>query len=315
MAGIKCNATSFSHVQINYLAPVYGVEFFVAVLGNGLAIWLLGHGGSRNPHAGIIFSLNLAVSDLAYALSLPLLVAYYVMKKNWIFGLALCKVERFLFNCNLYGSIFFITCISANRCLGIVYPLYARGRVESKHAKLASVAVWVMVAIISSPVFAFSTLNKEHNTTECIGTAIDSKLGAYLPYSLFLAGFGCGLPFVITLLSYIGIARAVWKSHGLAPREKRKVVTMVCVVVALYCISFLPYHILRNVNLFSRLKSKPDCKWSSFIHSAFQVTRALVALNPCVHPLLYTSVMDNVRARLGCGQVQAEDKSQENVRL
>ncbi|KAM9311140.1 P2Y purinoceptor 11 [Gastrophryne carolinensis] len=313
MASLNCSI-SFSHVQINYLAPIYGVEFFLAMLGNGFAIWLLGPGGSKNRHAGIIFSLNLAVSDLAYALSLPLLVAYYAMGKNWVFGLALCKVERFLFNCNLYGSIFFITCISVNRCIGVVYPFYARGRMESKHGKVASVIVWIVVAAISSPVFYFSTLKEDHKVTECIGTAVDSHLKTYLPYSLFLAGFGCGLPFIITLLSYIGIARAVWRSHGLESREKRKVVTMVVIVVALYSISFLPYHILRNLNLVNRLWPK-NCKWSSYVHSAFQVTRGLVALNPCIHPLLYTSVMDNVRAKLGCVKREEDAKPDETIRL
>ncbi|XP_056426587.1 P2Y purinoceptor 11 [Hyla sarda] len=312
MATHKCNI-SFSHVQVNYLAPVYGVEFFIALLGNGFAIWLLMPRGSKKSHAGIIFSLNLAVSDLAYALSLPLLVAYYTMGKNWVFGLALCKVERFLFNCNLYGSIFFITCISANRCLGIVYPFYARGKVESKHAKVASVIVWLFVATIAAPVFKFSTTKDEGAVTECIGTAVDGMLTTYLPYSLFLAGFGCALPFVITLFSYIGIARAVWKSHGLESREKRKVVAMVCIVVALYSISFLPYHILRNLNLANR-QYPPSCARSSYVHSAFQITRGLVALNPCIHPLLYTSVMDNVRARLGCCQGHGE-KNSEDIRL
>lgn len=315
MAYNNCS-NNFAHVQINYLAPVYTVEFILAILGNGFAIWLLGPRGSKKRHAGIIFSLNLAVSDLAYALSLPLLVAYYAMKKNWIFGVALCKVERFLFHCNLYGSIFFITCISVNRCIGVVYPFYARGRVESKHGKIASAAVWIIVAAISSPVFEFSTIKAEENTKECLGTALDSQLMAYLPYSLFLACFGCGLPFIITLVSYIGIARAVWKSHGLESREKRKVVTMVCVVVSLYSISFLPYHILRNLNLASRIWPK-NCKQSSILHSSFQVTRALVALNPCIHPLLYTSVMDNVRAKLGCckGQEEEEEKPPESIRL
>ncbi|XP_018429653.1 PREDICTED: P2Y purinoceptor 11 [Nanorana parkeri] len=313
MAHANCSF-SFGYVQTNYLAPVYGVEFVFAVLGNGFAIWLLGPGGSKNRHAGIIFSLNLAVSDLAYALSLPLLVAYYSMGKDWIFGVALCKVERFLFHCNLYGSIFFITCISANRCIAVVYPFYARGRVESKHARLASVVVWLVVAAISCPVFEFSTLKAAQGKSECLGTAPDSRLGSYLPYSLFLAGFGCGLPFIVTLVSYTGIARAVWKSHGLESKEKRKVVTMVCVVVSLYTVSFLPYHILRNLNLASRRWPK-NCQQSILVHSAFQVTRALVALNPCIHPLLYTSVMDNVRAKLGCRQGQEGEKPPESIRL
>ncbi|KAM4675342.1 P2Y purinoceptor 11 [Discoglossus pictus] len=313
MASGNCSS-DFSSVQINYLAPVYVVEFFLAVLGNGFAIWLLGLVGPKKRHAGIIFSLNLAVSDLSYALTLPLLAAYYFMGKNWIFGFALCKVERFLFNCNLYSSIFFITCISVNRCLGVVFPFYTRGKVEGKHAKIVSVGVWLVVAAISSPVFAFSTLESKCLKQECIGTALDKQLKPYMPYSLFLAGFGCGLPFIITLLSYIGIARAVCKSHGLESREKRKVITMVCVVVALYSISFLPYHILRNLNLHNRI-NKPDLKWSMKIHSAFQLTKALVALNPCIHPLLYTSVMDNVRSRMGCCQSKNGIKEEESVRL
>ncbi|XP_053320833.1 P2Y purinoceptor 11 [Spea bombifrons] len=313
MATSNCTA-SYSVVQTKYLGPVYGVEFVLAVLGNGFAIWLLGPRETKDRHAGIIFSLNLAVSDLSYALSLPLLVAYYVMGKRWIFGVGLCKIERFLFNCNLYGSIFFITCISANRCLGIVYPFYARGRVESKHAKFVSAGVWLLVALISAPVLAFSKVEEKKDGYECIGTAIDAQLRSYIPYSIFLAGFGCGIPFIITLFSYIGIARAVWKSHGLESWEKRKVVTMVCVVIALYSISFVPYHVLRNLNLYNRL-TQPDCRWSLSIHSAFQLAKALVALNPCIHPLLYTAVIDNVRAKLGCCQRKEEPKSQEETRL
>ncbi|NP_001005433.1 P2Y purinoceptor 11 [Xenopus tropicalis] len=313
MASSNCN-NSFAEVQTKFLGPMYGVEFVVSVLGNSFAIWLLGPGGSKNRHAGIIFSLNLAVSDLFYSLSLPLLVAYYTMDKNWVFGSAMCKVERFVFNCNLYGSIFFITCISANRYLGIVFPFYTRGRVEGKHAKLVSVGVWVLVAAISAPVFSFSKLQVENGKTECIGTAIKSELPSYFPYSLFLAGFGCALPFLITFLSYFGIAKAVWKSHGLEAREKRKVVTLVCVVVLLYAISFVPYHILRNLNLRNRV-ALADCNWSLKIHSAFQVAKALVSLNPCIHPLLYTAVIDNVRAKLGCYQENEEVKSQEESRL
>ncbi|MEE6523792.1 hypothetical protein FKM82_022836 [Ascaphus truei] len=309
----NCNI-SFSHVQTNFLAPVYGLEFVLALLGNGLAIWLLRPGVSKERHTGIIFSLNLAVSDLSYALSLPLLVAYYCMDKRWIFGQGLCKLERFLFNCNLYGSIFFITCISVNRYMGVVYPFYTRGRVEGKHAKLVSLGVWLVVAAISAPVLVFSKLEPEFGPQECIGTAQKLQLRSYLPYSLFLAGFGCGLPFIITLLSYVGIGRAVWRSHGLEVREKRKVVTMVCVVVALYSISFLPYHVLRNLNLKNRLYGS-DCRWSEYVHSAFQLTKALVALNPCIHPLLYTAVMDNVKSKLRCCRGKEEAKREENIQL
>uniref|UniRef100_W5MKP2 Peter pan homolog n=1 Tax=Lepisosteus oculatus TaxID=7918 RepID=W5MKP2_LEPOC len=110
--------------QIGFLPPVFGIEFCLAFPGNVLALWLLLTRERRNWHTGVVFSFNLAVSDLLYVLTLPLLVIYYLGEKEWIFGEATCKIERFLFTCNLYSSIFFITCISVNRYVGIVHPMF-----------------------------------------------------------------------------------------------------------------------------------------------------------------------------------------------
>ncbi|XP_078496044.1 P2Y purinoceptor 11 isoform X1 [Lissotriton helveticus] len=284
----------FVEFQTRYLPPIFGLEFLVAICGNALAIYLF-FTREKTWHTGIIYSFNLAVSDLLYTLSLPLLIAYYAMDKHWIFGSAVCKLERFFFNCNLYGSIFFVTCISLNRYVAIVFPMYAHGRVEPKHAKIISLVTWILVAGISAPVFKFSALdlrNPQH--TECIGTARTVELTSYIPYSLFLAVFGCGIPFLLTLLSYVSIAWTVFKSESLSALEKKKVWLMVFSVVALYAVSFVPYHVLRNINLYNRIH-RLNCTDSVTVHSAMQVAKALVTLNVCIHPLLYASVADSMR--------------------
>lgn len=296
----KCN-TSFAAFQVAFLPFMFSFEFLLAFCGNILALYLFVT-REKTWHTGIIYSVNLAVSDLLYALSLPLLVIYYSKDKHWIFGEGVCKLERFLFNCNLYGSIFFIMCISLNRYVAIVHPLLAHGRIEPKHAKVISVAVWVMVVAICAPVFSFSSLDSHRNVIECIGTASDSRLSSYLPYSFFLACFGCGLPFLLTLVSYTSVAWTVFKNKNITVLEKRQVAIMVTVVLALYVISFAPYHVLRNLNLYRRLHKLDYQRCSTWIHSAFQVTKGLVTLNMCVHPLLYTAVAESVRSVCNCGQ-------------
>ncbi|MGH0155181.1 UNVERIFIED_CONTAM: hypothetical protein FKN15_035107 [Acipenser sinensis] len=263
-----------------------------------LAIWLLLTRERRQWHTGIVFVFNLAVCDLLYVLSLPLLIGYYTNDKNWIFSDALCRIERFLFTCNLYGSIFFITCISLNRYVGIVHPFFMRSYVQPKHAMMVSLAVWFLVIGICSPVFHFSMTEEKGNQTQCLGSATDGQITEYIPYSLFLASFGCALPFLATFASYFAILVVVWKNDNITNAEKRKIGVMIFTVIVLYVVSFIPYHVLRNVNLFNRDDScslPPSMK----IYDAYQVSKVLVTLNMCIHPLLYVSVFDSMRAICG----------------
>uniref|UniRef100_UPI003AAE4A84 eukaryotic translation initiation factor 3 subunit G n=2 Tax=Centroberyx TaxID=88664 RepID=UPI003AAE4A84 len=161
------NITDCEKFQISLLPSVYGVEFCVALTGNLFALWLLVARERRNWHTGVVLSCNLAISDLLYVLTLPLLIVYYALKKHWIFDDAVCKIERFLFTCNLYASIFFIMGISVNRCVALAYPFFSRNHVRPAHAKAVSVIIWILVVVISSPVFTFASIcpNVVKNTT------------------------------------------------------------------------------------------------------------------------------------------------------
>ncbi|KAJ8283547.1 hypothetical protein COCON_G00023970, partial [Conger conger] len=125
---------SMAEFQEQFLPPMFGVQFCVALVGNAVGLWLMVMRERRRSwHTGLVFSCNLAASDLLYALTLPLLVAYYSDRKRWRFGPAACKAERFLFTCNLYGSVLFVTGISVNRYVGVVHPFFARSHVRPRH--------------------------------------------------------------------------------------------------------------------------------------------------------------------------------------
>ncbi|XP_074835699.1 P2Y purinoceptor 11 [Carettochelys insculpta] len=285
-----CNL-SFSMWQ-EHMWPILALEFPLALAGNAFAIYRF-VACERPWHAGIVYSFHLAVSGLFYALSLPFLAAYYYPPKHWRYGLALCKLERFLFSCNLYGSIFFLTCISLNRYVGIVHPFLAHRRLEPRQAWLLSSAGWLLVAILCAPTLHFSELQPQGNRTECLGSATEQQLHRYLPYSLVLAVLGCGLPFLLTISSYAAILRTVCRNPHLTPPEKQQVGRLVGVGVGLYAISYLPYHTLRNLNLGQRLAAGGSC--SLLIHSAYQLSKVLVTLNICAHPVLYGALASSMR--------------------
>ncbi|XP_076216847.1 suppressor of SWI4 1 homolog [Aptenodytes patagonicus] len=300
------------------LWPVLAAQFPPAFVGNAMAVYHF-VARERSWHSGIVYSFHLAVSGMLYSLSLPFLAAYYYPPKDWRYGAVLCKLERFLFNCNLYGGIFFVTCISLNRYLGIVYPLRVHGRLQPHHAKALSAVVWVLAGVLSAPTFFFSELQEAEGGIECLGSAAPQRLRGFYPYSLLLAGLGCGLPFLLTASCYAAIIRTVFRNPHLSRPEKRKVGMLVGAGVALYAFSYLPYHIFRNLNLGRRLlqPGTEDCAVSRTIHATAQVCKILINLNICLHPLLYATLANSTQSccSAGCGAGTADGERAEHVEL
>ncbi|XP_049437392.1 P2Y purinoceptor 1-like isoform X3 [Epinephelus fuscoguttatus] len=137
-----CPHVSFDFTG-RFLPPVYIVVFIVGLVANGWGLKSLLHNWKKLKIINV-FVLNLGLADILYLLTLPFLVVYYFMKSKWIFGDAFCKITRFCFNLNLYGSIGFLTCISVYRYLAIVHPVRVMGRITVTHSVIISVMVWLL---------------------------------------------------------------------------------------------------------------------------------------------------------------------------
>ncbi|XP_029015641.1 suppressor of SWI4 1 homolog [Betta splendens] len=308
------NSSYCKNFQVVLLPYVYGVEFVVALTGNLFALRLLVVRERRNWHTGVVLSCNLAISDLLYVLTLPLLIVYYSMQKHWIFGELACKMERFLFTCNLYVSIFFIMAISVNRCVALACPFFTRSYVEPVHVKIISVTIWVVVAVMSCPVLKFASVCPDRRTngtsSVCVSFCADAEAKNHFTYKLFLAVFGCIVPFLVTFTSYCVVIRVVWRNVSVTRLERRKVAILVSSVILLYASSFLPYHYFQTYTFYLRTKSvfisTPSECW---IHSMYQVSKGLASANMCIHPILYLALFDSIRVAC-CGK-RLEDSSVE----
>ncbi|KAI1898871.1 hypothetical protein AGOR_G00076870 [Albula goreensis] len=151
--------------------------------------------------------VNLASTDFMYGLSLPFLVASYIMRDCWVFGDFMCRLVRFLFYFNLYCSIFFLTCISVHRYLGICHPMKTITMETKKVVKGTCVLVWAVVFALTCPIFRFAQtgdLTREADGAGGIGAsngvntgaveafqncwddAIDKEFSDYVPYGIVL---------------------------------------------------------------------------------------------------------------------------------
>eukprot|EP00063_Salmo_salar_P018409 XP_013993244.1 PREDICTED: P2Y purinoceptor 3-like [Salmo salar] len=233
-----------------FLPLCYSLTFFFSLTLNSVVLVrsCRRYGGCRHGNAhrrwttSLIYMVNLATTDLMYGLSLPFLVASYMLRDRWVFGDFMCRLVRFLFYFNLYCSIFFLTCISVHRYLGICHPMRTI-TLESKGAVRGTCAmVWVVVFVLTCPIFRFAQTGyvvrggggggragERGNGSEeegggdvvgggpkvfvnCWDDAIDNEFAEYVPYGLVLHLLGFFVPFTIIAWCYSQVVRTIFRT-------------------------------------------------------------------------------------------------------
>ncbi|XP_038618073.1 P2Y purinoceptor 2-like [Tachyglossus aculeatus] len=239
--------------------------------------------------ASTTYMFHLAISDTLYVVSLPLLVYYYASGDHWPFGKGLCKLVRFLFYTNLYGSILFLLCISVHRFLGICHPLRSLQWGHVRYARRVAAAVWLLVAACQAPVLFFVTTTERGPRVTCHDTSSPDLFGAFVAYSSVMLVLLFTGPFLTILACYaLMVRRLLRPTRGLVrlTRSKRRSIRMIAVVLLVFVVCFLPFHVTRT--LYYAFRSLDlSCPALNAINLAYKVTRPLASANSCLDPVLY----------------------------
>ncbi|KAF3860879.1 hypothetical protein F7725_001134 [Dissostichus mawsoni] len=268
------NYTSCPRVSFDFsgrfLPPVYILVFIVGLVANGWGLKSLLHNWKK---------LRSSIT--------------------WIFGDVFCKITRFCFNLNLYGSIGFLTCISVYRYLAIVHPVRVMGRITVLHSVGISVLVWLLVSIQIVPDMFFSK-TFGNNTGKCYDTTNKMYVEDYLKYSLGWTLTGFCIPFLIALGCYGHVIVVLCRTNNTDKVLKQRSLRLLFILILLYSVCYVPYHVLKNLNLWSRvlLNQKLCREWSNGVYIAHRISRGLVCLNSALNPLVYLHGDENIPAQL-----------------
>ncbi|XP_010783992.1 P2Y purinoceptor 4-like [Notothenia coriiceps] len=284
------------------LLPVsYSLVFVVGFVLNATALWVFLKMRPWNPST--VFMFHLALSDFLYVLSLPTLIYYYANRSHWPFGVAACKIVRFLFYANLYCSILLLTCISVHRYLGICHPIKALTLVKSRHAHLVCGMVWAVVSVCLVPNLIFVTTSRRDNDTLCHDTTSQGSFEEYVDYSSVVMVLLFGIPFLVIMVCYYLMARALCRPRqGLSSSQQgtatsQKSIKLIIVVLVVFAVSFVPFHITRTLYYTSRVLNL-DCEFLNIVNFTYKITRPLASINSCIDPILYFMAGDHYRSKM-----------------
>lgn len=240
-----------------FLPICYSFTFIFSICLNSVILYR-SFRRTKRWNASLIYMVNLASTDFMYGLSLPFLVASYIMRDRWVFGDFMCRLVRFLFYFNLYCSIFFLTCISVHRYLGICHPMKVITLETKKAVKCTCIVVWIVVFALTCPIFRFAqtghvtrlaglgsnlssadnqslkvslTNGKEASSVNmgtvieeyqnCWDDAIDKEFPDYIPYGITLHLLGFFVPFSIIAWCYSHVVLTIFRTLHSQPSSCR----------------------------------------------------------------------------------------------
>ncbi|XP_038549898.1 P2Y purinoceptor 3 [Micropterus salmoides] len=291
LGGLRCTyKEDFKRIL---LPAVYTLVFLLGLPLNAaviLKIWRTRPSLSKNN----IYMLNLAIADFLYVMSLPLLIYNYGSHDYWPFGEFACKMVRFQFYSNLHGSILFLTCISVQRYLGICHPLAMWPKQGGRRlAWCVCGGVWLVVVVLCAPTFHFAATGIQRNRTVCYDLSTPKRSVDYYPYGMALTCLGFLLPFMGVMVCYCRMAHILcrpvsYQGVSMSTGEKRdRAVRMIIVVVAVFCISFLPFHLTKTMYLVVRTLPAVPCETRNLFAIIYKSTRPFASMNSFLDPILF----------------------------
>ncbi|XP_051963498.1 C3a anaphylatoxin chemotactic receptor-like [Xyrauchen texanus] len=281
------NYMDYSSLEI-FIICMYFVIFAVGIVGNGLVIFVTGY--KMKTTVNSIWFLNLAVADFIFILFLILNIITIFNKMAWHFGDLMCKFVSLVAVLNMFGSIFFLTAISLDRCLCTWVIVWAQNKRTLVKARIICTFVWVLSVSCSIP-FSLHRSVSEDNITQikyCFFKSSIDTLKSLIIYR-FMVGFL--IPFLIIASSYIAIGvRAKRLKRGKQLRPFRVIIA----VIMAFFICWFPFHVQQMWYIIAVTNN-----WNAEIiaESGTYVT-FLAYINSCLNPILYVFMCEEFKRKL-----------------
>ncbi|XP_067308805.1 lysophosphatidic acid receptor 5a [Pseudorasbora parva] len=298
-----CNMTHFRYPLFTY---TYSIVLLFGFPLNAVSLWILLCRNGLKKSVPVIYMANLALSDLLFTLSLPFRIIYFATGR-WTLGTTLCMIPGTLFAINIYSSSLFITLISVDRMLAVVYPIRSRTVRTAPVAWVLCMTVWLLIAGLAVPTALNHPENKDEkcNVMRCFEKyTSDEWFKGFI--ILCCTTFFCILvPFGIILGCTVAVVRQL-RGYSMptcssnTELSKSKIMNLFLSNLLIYAICFIPFHIAFILLGLSKVGILHGEKSQDFYFNLQTVTMCMASTNSCLDPLIYYFSSKRIKGRSRC---------------
>ncbi|XP_068216111.1 tachykinin-like peptides receptor 86C [Palaemon carinicauda] len=269
----------------------FGIMIIGACAGNVVVIRIV-LGNQRMRTTTNYFLVNLSVADLFMTLFNCVFNFVSMLKSHWAFGSVYCTISQFIAHASLAASVFTLAVISFDRFLNVMRPL--KPRMSKCVCRLLFFVIWVVAASIAAPILPYATTihTLRGERTICVilwpdGLAPLSQID-YV-YNVVILAVTYVVPMIAMIICYAVIGcKLCDPSTVKASRQtdnfksKRKVVQMLALLVGLFALCWLPYHVY-----FIVVHHHPQLSTRPYVQHMYLAFYWLAMSNALFNPLIY----------------------------
>uniref|UniRef100_A0A3B3V4W8 Chemerin chemokine-like receptor 1 n=1 Tax=Poecilia latipinna TaxID=48699 RepID=A0A3B3V4W8_9TELE len=256
------------------LTVINVVIFLLGFFGNILVIWISGF--KMRKTVNTTWYLSLAMSDFLFCAFLPFNIVNIAMKE-WFFGSFMCKFTSAALSINMFSSIFLLLIISMDRCVSVMFPVWAQNHRSVQKASAVVVFAWLLAAGMSIPSLIYRQVHTNSDGSQSCYTNYDTTSTHMITVvTRFIVGFG--VPFTIIIICYSIIIFKL-QNNRMAKSSKPFKVTTALIVAFFVC--WLPYHVFVLMELNHRQYDL------NVLTTGIRVVSSLASANSFLNPLLY----------------------------
>lgn len=292
-SGPRCNHSE--EYKFTTYTVVFSLVFIFGLVGNVGALYVFCKLSVKN-RLSTIFLIHLAVSDLIFILTLPLRIASYFGHLTGMWGSSTttmvshlnlaCRFSTFLFYISMYCSIFFLTALSLCRYLVLSGRVRLQNSEACRCARLLCCGIWVFV--VGGNILYLGIVSGFHMQAEGCLEPVVIKSWALLHHLNLVVLVICFLfPLTVVLICYSLMIRHILKIRA---GQRQRDVALICLVLLIFCLCFLPYHIQRTLHLHYMMHQHTACQFLASLQKSVVVTLCFAAVNSCLDPLLFLFV-------------------------
>uniref|UniRef100_A0A3Q2WDM9 Formyl peptide receptor 1 n=1 Tax=Haplochromis burtoni TaxID=8153 RepID=A0A3Q2WDM9_HAPBU len=260
---------------------VYSLIFLLGVVGNGVVIWVTGFKMKKTVNT--VWYLHLAVADFIFAAYLPLNVTYKILGMHWPFGKIMCRLNTMVLFLHMFASVYILVVISVDRCVSVVWPVWAQNHRNMRKASCVSLCVWILAFILSAPCFFFRNTEKvfEKGKILCFNSYFRHQAMIITHFFLLFV-----VPFTVIVSCYAVIIKHLKRNRVLASKSSRPLKIIAAIIITFF-LCWAPFHIMSLIELVKFRAAAPNETLVYVIAVGNPLTRSLAFFTRCLNPLLY----------------------------
>lgn len=301
---------------------LFGVMVLAATGGNLIVIWIVLTNRKMRTVTNY-FLFNLSMADTMVSTLNVVFNFIYMLNGVWPFGSVYCKISNFIAIVSVAASVFTLMAISIDRYMAIMHPL--RPRMSKLTTINITIGIWISSSLLSLPNLLYSTTKEEKysngdSRSVCFlvwpdGTYTMSQTEYIYNILIFVVTYV--FPIISMTFTYFRVGRELWGSQSIGEitarqveniRSKRKIVKMMIVVVFIFAVCWLPYHVY-----FILAHHHPEITESDYTQHIYLFIYWLAMSNSMYNPMIYCWM--NTRFRQGFKNVFLFCLCQRKLRL